>query len=77
MPRFSMVYWTEGKKKKARVVLGDLDLKNYKILVSSPIVEEPNLVAYHPSDDYIYFTDIDGKTVKKVKPSAGEIAREP
>ena len=68
-----MVYWTEGKDKKARVILGDMEKKTYKVLLSSPIVTEPNLVEYNPSDGYLYFTDADQKTLKKVNPSVGKL----
>lgn len=69
--QFSMVYWTEGEDKKARVILGDLEKKSYKVLLSSPIVAEPDLVEFNPSDGFIYYTDADKKTLKKVNPSIG------
>ena len=65
------IVWTEGEGKKSRIGLGYLDAKSYKILVSYPATNEPNLVAYHGPDDTIYFTDADKKTVKKVKPTQG------
>ena len=69
---FSMVYWTEGEDKKARVILGDMEKKSYKVLLSSPTVTKPNLVEYNPGDGYLYFTDADQKILKKVNPSVGK-----
>ena len=53
-------------------MLGDMENKNYKILVSSPLISEPELLAFSETDGYLYFTDKnDEKTVKRVKPSVG------
>ena len=76
------MYWTGGKDKKARVILGDLDVKTYKVLIASPLVQQPNLITFNTDDGYVYFTDGDQKTVKKVKPSVGlvstvEMTKEP
>ena len=67
-----IVLWTEGKKKKSRIVLGMPDKQKYSILVSSPITVEPKLITYEPEEKSVYFSDGDGKTVMRVKTSIGE-----
>ena len=54
-----------------------MENKNYKILVSSPLIDEPELLAFSETDGYLYFTDkANEKTVKRVKPSNGEWVQE-
>lgn len=66
------VFWTEGSGKKARLMLGDMENKNYKVLVAAPLIDEPDLLAFSETDGYLYFTDkSDEKAVKRLKPSVG------
>lgn len=49
-----------------------MEERGYKVLLSSPTVAQPNLVIYSPADDFLYFTELNENSVKKVKPSVGK-----